>query len=222
MPRKVDPDRLLDAAAEAFGHHGYFRTRVSDVAGRAGVAQGTIYLHFPSKEHLYLAVLDRFADSVRRISESIRWEEIRSTADLHERFADLYTETFELCARNRDVAALALSGPSVGRSGEIRTRLIGDAERISVAYLEAGAARGLLRPLPAETVARAIVGLLIHTATTTIVAEGRTAALRELAEELLDFELHGLLASGQATRGHAQPAMSAHETDAAAQQSPEG
>lgn len=206
MPPKVDAGGLLDAAADAFGRQGYFGTRVSDIARRAGVAQGTVYLHFASKEQLYLAVLERFAGAIGRLSESIRWEEIRSTTDLHDRFADLYTEVFELCARNRGVAALALGGPPVGGSTEIRAQLIGHAEPISTAYLEAGMAGGFFRPLPAATVARAIVCLLVHTSATTIAAEGRTSDLRELAEELLEFELYGLVAPEHSPPHPARPA----------------
>jgi len=204
MPPETTTQRLLAAAAEVFGPRGYHDARVSEIARVAGVAQGTVYLYFESKERLYEAVLERFAEAVRRLSESIRWEDIRSTADLHDRFAELYTATFELCAQNRGVAALALSGPPVGRSNEIRAQLIGDAERISTAYLEAGAAIGFLRPLSAATIARAIVGLLIHTATWTIVTEGRTSDLRRLAEELLDFELYGLVAPNQLPPGDAR------------------
>lgn len=41
---------LLDAAAEAFSERGYHGTRIDSVSQRAGVAKGTIYNYFPSKE----------------------------------------------------------------------------------------------------------------------------------------------------------------------------
>ena len=45
-------DQLLAAARAVLAEHGYERTTVSSIAGRANVAQGTFYLYFPSKEAL--------------------------------------------------------------------------------------------------------------------------------------------------------------------------
>jgi AcrR family transcriptional regulator len=44
---------ILAAALEEFSARGYAATRLDDVARRAGVAKGTIYLHFPDTETLF-------------------------------------------------------------------------------------------------------------------------------------------------------------------------
>lgn len=44
--------RILDAAAHLFVHYGYDKTTVSDIASRAGVSKGAIYLHFEGKDDL--------------------------------------------------------------------------------------------------------------------------------------------------------------------------
>jgi len=44
---------ILDAAFEAFAERGYTATRLEDVAARAGVTKGTIYVYFPTKEKLF-------------------------------------------------------------------------------------------------------------------------------------------------------------------------
>lgn len=49
---KARQQRILTIAAELFIHYGYDKTAVSDIARQAGVSQGTIYLHFNSKEEL--------------------------------------------------------------------------------------------------------------------------------------------------------------------------
>jgi AcrR family transcriptional regulator len=54
------PDEILDAALEEFTRHGYAGTRLDDVAARAGVTKGTIYVYFPSKELLFHAVIRKF------------------------------------------------------------------------------------------------------------------------------------------------------------------
>ncbi|GAA1462873.1 TetR/AcrR family transcriptional regulator [Nocardiopsis exhalans] len=55
----VSTEVILDAAAEAFSAHGTRRTTMEDVALRAGVAKGVLYLRFDSKESLARAVVDR-------------------------------------------------------------------------------------------------------------------------------------------------------------------
>jgi AcrR family transcriptional regulator len=51
------PAELLAAALELFVERGYAATRLDDVAKRAGVSKGTVYLYFPSKEELFKAVV---------------------------------------------------------------------------------------------------------------------------------------------------------------------
>ncbi len=58
--RKDDrPAEITDAAFEVFAEHGYERTRVIDVAKRAGVSKGLMYLYFKTKEELFKAVILR-------------------------------------------------------------------------------------------------------------------------------------------------------------------
>src|SRR5437879_566677 len=55
---------ILDAAARTFRARGVSRATVADIAEAAGVAKGTVYLYFGSKEHLLLALRDRFTDDL--------------------------------------------------------------------------------------------------------------------------------------------------------------
>src|SRR6266481_3395450 len=50
--------RILDAAIEVIATHGFFHSRVSEIASRAGVADGTIYLYFKNKDELLMAAID--------------------------------------------------------------------------------------------------------------------------------------------------------------------
>lgn len=59
--RRADarPDEVLDAALEMFTEKGFAATRVEDIAVRAGVSKGTVYLYFASKEALLEALVRR-------------------------------------------------------------------------------------------------------------------------------------------------------------------
>src|SRR5947199_9604269 len=47
------PRQILAAALEVFGEHGLANARLEDIAKRAGLSKGTIYLYFPNKEALF-------------------------------------------------------------------------------------------------------------------------------------------------------------------------
>lgn len=55
---------ILDAAVRVFAEKGVGRTTVSDITQAAGVAKGTFYLYFDSKEHLLGALKERFVDEM--------------------------------------------------------------------------------------------------------------------------------------------------------------
>lgn len=53
------PDEVLDAALELFMEKGFAATRVDDIAKRAGLSKGAVYLYFPSKEAVLEALVRR-------------------------------------------------------------------------------------------------------------------------------------------------------------------
>ncbi|HYX49347.1 MAG TPA: helix-turn-helix domain-containing protein, partial [Ktedonobacteraceae bacterium] len=57
--RQERADRILDAAAELILRWGYKKTTIDDIAKQARVAKGTIYLHWKTREDLFLALLIR-------------------------------------------------------------------------------------------------------------------------------------------------------------------
>lgn len=71
-PSLSAPDRRLIVAAEAqFRRFGYKRTTIDDITADAGTGKGSLYLHFESKQAVYLAVveasLERFVQSASRL-----------------------------------------------------------------------------------------------------------------------------------------------------------
>ncbi|MBS0292569.1 MAG: TetR/AcrR family transcriptional regulator [Proteobacteria bacterium] len=95
--KEARPGELLDAALDLFVEKGFATTRVEEVAARAGVSKGTLFLYFPSKEDLLKAVVrkniaGRFAEWEQELesyagtsSELVRycfqswWERVGST-----------------------------------------------------------------------------------------------------------------------------------------------
>ena len=59
--------QLVDAAIDLFHEKGYQKTRVSDIVAQAGVAQGTFYLYFKSKEDVFLHISSEFTALFSRL-----------------------------------------------------------------------------------------------------------------------------------------------------------
>ena len=68
--KQARPGELLDAALDLFVEKGYTATRVEEVAARAGVSKGTLFLYFPSKEELFKAVVHENAG--RHVADAFR------------------------------------------------------------------------------------------------------------------------------------------------------
>ena len=64
--------RVLDAALEVFTQHGYGDTAVDEIARVSDTSKGGLYFHFPSKQALFLALLDEASVALLRASKS-RW-----------------------------------------------------------------------------------------------------------------------------------------------------
>ena len=63
-------DAILKAATVLFAHKGFPETSVQELAKLTGVAEGTIFYHFKSKEHLLLNILDQTREAIVRQFES--------------------------------------------------------------------------------------------------------------------------------------------------------
>lgn len=105
MARKPEGDKrrqILDAAVSVFAKKGYFTARVSDIAGSAGVADGTIYLYFKNKEDI---VVSLFADVLERHLTRAR-EEIATARTPRQKLLAIARHHLAALSERRDVAIL--------------------------------------------------------------------------------------------------------------------
>ena len=67
--RQEREELILRAAEEVLAEKGYYETSVDEIAARVGIAKGTVYLHFPGKEDLVIAILERNAQAMVELVE---------------------------------------------------------------------------------------------------------------------------------------------------------
>src|SRR6516165_458394 len=93
-------ERILDAAVRVFAKKGFYATRVSEVAKAAGVADGTIYLYFKSKDELLVSL---FEDRVERLLAFLQTE-LPTTATASEKLRRIIELQLGLLEGERDLA----------------------------------------------------------------------------------------------------------------------
>jgi TetR/AcrR family fatty acid metabolism transcriptional regulator len=94
--------RILEAAIHVFARKGWFAARVSDVAKRAGVADGTIYLYFRNKEDLLVRLFDEVMSE--HVSQGRR--AIQALPSAPERLLELARRHLAALGANRDLAVV--------------------------------------------------------------------------------------------------------------------
>src|SRR3989454_4172849 len=94
------PQQIIDAAVRVFARNGFYNSRVSDIAREAGIASGTIYLYFKTKDEILVTLFrEKMAAFVAGVRKAIA-DEPGATAKIR-RMIRLHFETLEA---NPDVA----------------------------------------------------------------------------------------------------------------------
>jgi TetR/AcrR family fatty acid metabolism transcriptional regulator len=182
-------ERIIAAAAKLFGDKGYHDTTTAEIAESAGVAAGTIYIYFSSKEELLVAVFEEFLGRhMQRLREGVE----RETTP-RDKLMRLLTLGLELMQDNPDSARIFLS--QLRQSTKMITTV---AKRSSRAYkdiiediLTEGAQTGLCRDVNVPATASMLFGAFQSTVLDWV-ADGCSYALVDMLDELTEFVLHGV------------------------------
>lgn len=100
-------DAIIEAALDEFSARGFAATRLDDVAKRAGVAKGTIYLHFADKEKLFEEIVRTMVLPFIDVVEAAPPDDLPTRAVLGN-FIDMFVREVYL-TRRRDVLRLVLA-----------------------------------------------------------------------------------------------------------------
>jgi AcrR family transcriptional regulator len=104
--------QLLEAATWVFARKGYRNASISDIIARAGVARGTFYLYFKSKEQIFLAIVEGFYGQVRRALMNADPAPSIPAAGPQAFLQAGFRQWLQFFAANRDLAAVLLKEAS--------------------------------------------------------------------------------------------------------------
>jgi TetR/AcrR family fatty acid metabolism transcriptional regulator len=182
----------LRAGIRVFAKHGYFNSKVADIAREAGVADGTVYLYFKGKEEILHSIFNR---SVEEAIDEGR-KQLELLKDPREKLRRIALLHLERLGADRDLAVVfqvELRG-STKFMGEFSAA--GFAEYLSIirTVFEEGQQAGVFRSdLNAKIVAKVLFGALDEMATNWILSK-RRYKLPPMADQVLDIFLNGVTA----------------------------
>ncbi|HSM87871.1 MAG TPA: TetR/AcrR family transcriptional regulator [Candidatus Limnocylindrales bacterium] len=186
--------RILDAAIEVIAEHGFFHSRVAEIADRAGVADGTIYLYFKNKDQLLMAAIDSaFHRFIRRAKAAIN--ETSDPRDKLRRMAFLHLEGL---GSNRDLAIVFQTElrHSAKFLGQFSHNLMVEYFDLIKSVLREGQSAGVFRPDISVTVAaHCFFGAVDEIVTTWILSDrdrDRDHHLSSLTESVVSIILKGV------------------------------
>jgi TetR/AcrR family fatty acid metabolism transcriptional regulator len=194
MRDSAKPQQIVDAAIRVFARNGYYNSRVSDIAREAGIASGTIYLYFRTKDEILVTLFrEKMAQWVALVRREIATErgaeaKIRKLVALH--FAVLegdpdLAEVVQVELRQGHKFFRGASAHEVSAYFD----LIGST-------LHEGIAAGQIRAdLPVKIATKMLFGAMDQMATSWVLGK-RGYRLTETAEAVASIFLRGVSAHG--------------------------
>jgi AcrR family transcriptional regulator len=169
MPRKSVPEQaqlvaarrnqILDAATRVFATKGFSHATIREIAREAGLADGTIYIYFPSKTDLLLGILDRLNESDQRDEHLAQG----LSGDLKSFFAAYLAHRLAVMAPAHEMLRAVL--PELLVNAELRElyyqRVLAPTMALAERHIAAMVDQGKLRPVDAGLAARAISGMAL-------------------------------------------------------------
>jgi TetR/AcrR family fatty acid metabolism transcriptional regulator len=184
-------DRILGAAVRVFAQKGFYATRVSEVAKAAGVADGTIYLYFKSKDEILASL---FEDRVEKLLAFLR-EELPKAATPTARMRKVIELQLGLLEGERELAeviTIILRQSTKLMKEYAHPKFLAYLGEIAKIVAEGQASGEFRKDVPPQLVARATFGAMDGIALTWALGKADQGGLLRAAGQLSELVLRGL------------------------------
>lgn len=163
--KETRPSEILDAALEVFAANGFVGTKLTDIAARAGISHGTIYLYYDSKEALFRALVRaRLVDGLTERQPPAMPPDLPAADLLRMALITAYREL----AGSPTLALIRILLLEADRFPDLAQTcwqdIFGTAEGLLQGFLDAGIASGALRPTPLRDHASVLLAPVITAA----------------------------------------------------------
>jgi TetR/AcrR family transcriptional regulator, fatty acid metabolism regulator protein len=184
------PQQIIDAAVRVFARTGYYNSRVSDIAREAGIASGTIYLYFKTKDEILVTLFrDKMAEFVAFLRAQIASE--RDPVARIRRLVRLHFEILEARPELAEVVQVELRQGQKFFRGASAHEVSAYFELIG-SVLEEGVASGQIRgDLPLKIATKMLFGAMDQVATSWVLGK-RGYRLVDAADAVATIFLKGV------------------------------
>lgn len=161
--KEARPEEILDAALELFTEKGFAATRMTDVAKKAGISKGTLYLYFESKEAIFRAVVhELITPQIERVELTLEHYQ-GSSAEL---LADMIRGWWQGIGSSKLSAVPKLMISEAGNFPELAefftNTVVKRARKLYSRVISRGIVSGEFRAYEPEAVARLIIAPLVY------------------------------------------------------------
>ena len=163
--KEARPQELLQAALLLFDQKGFAATRIDEVAQKAGVSKGTLYLYYPSKEDLFKAVVRQNLSSLIEEGQQLAASFEGSSAELLRCLMQTWWERVgntAVAGIHKIVLAEVRNFPELAQF--YTDEVIVPADRLFSGCVQRGIDRGEFRALPLHEVSLALMAPIIFMA----------------------------------------------------------
>ena len=191
------PAEIIAAALETFAERGFAATRLDDIAERAGVTRGTLYLYFPSKEDLFKAVVRQAIVPVIARGEAMLGQSQESSSALLAKILLMIPGVVAdspVSAMPKLMISEARNFPDLAQF--YLQEVIRRGRKLVTAIIERGVERGEFRPVDMDHVFYCVVGPVLLTMLWKHSFEpydGKRLDAQAVCRAHVDLLLHGLL-----------------------------
>jgi TetR/AcrR family fatty acid metabolism transcriptional regulator len=186
-------ERILGAAMRVFAMKGFFGAKVADIALEAGVADGTIYLYFKSKDDILISL---FEHQMERVDDVMRTAMAagQTASDKLRRFVAAYVDLVQKNPHATEVITIELR-QSAKFLKEYQNPHFAAFLKLIAQVIDEGQKSGELRSvMPPSLAARLLFGALDELALAWVSTKGERVDIARTGEQLADLILGGLAA----------------------------
>ncbi len=193
-PEAETKTRILKAAQQLFSRYGYDGTTTRDLAQAAGVAEGTLFRHFPNKKAILIELstegwIEILTDLLTELSEMSSYKAVEDVMRKRIKHLSENTDQLRVCFMETQFH------PDLQE--RIQREVLDKMMVVSEAFFQTAIDRGIYRPMNPKVIARIFLGMFMvagFSEVTVMEANPSPQILQEMAVGLSDVFLNGVLA----------------------------
>ena len=188
--------RIIKAAQKLFARQGYDGTTTRDLATAAGVAEGTVFRHFPNKKAILIEIatqgwVEILTDLLTELSEMESYEAVGKV--MRQRMLNFH--------KNGDLMRVCFMEAQFHEDlrNRVQTEVIDKMTNVAEAFFETAMEKGIYRQMNPRIVAQVFVGMFAiagFSHNTIMEPQASPQQMKEMAEGIADIFLNGVLAKG--------------------------